>query len=101
MTADEQVLSLMRVLAPVVEERRHYGLKIEDAEVYARAILTSPAFRAIVAAERAAAWDEGHRTYQQFGPDGCECAAYNENECGCGLYGTNVVTPNPYREVTS
>lgn len=45
----------------------------------------------------AQAWDEGHRTYRQRGPDGCQCAAYSEGECGCGLYGTNIITPNPYR----
>jgi hypothetical protein len=36
---DAEVLALMRLLAPVVEYRRHYGLRMEDAEVYARAAL--------------------------------------------------------------
>lgn len=43
------------------------------------------------------AWDEGHRTRRRLGPDGCECSAWSENECGCGLYGSNIITPNPYR----
>ena len=45
----------------------------------------------------AAAWDEGHRTPKRRGPDDCRCAAYNEDECGCGEYGSNIITPNPYR----
>lgn len=36
---DAEVLALMRLLAPVVEQRRHHGLNIEDAEVYARTVL--------------------------------------------------------------
>ncbi len=51
--SDAEVLAVMRILAPVVEERRNYGLKIEDAEVYARAILASD-WHAIIAAEREA-----------------------------------------------
>lgn len=43
------------------------------------------------------AWDEGHRTYRRRGPDSCVCEAWNESECGCGEYGTNIITPNPYR----
>jgi hypothetical protein len=39
--SDRDVLALMRLLAPVVERRRHYGLKVEDAEVYARTILAA------------------------------------------------------------
>lgn len=37
--SDAEVLELMRILAPLVEHRRHYGLRIEDAEVYAREVL--------------------------------------------------------------
>ena len=43
-------------------------------------------------------WDEGHRTRVQRGPDGCTCNAWNEDECGCGEYGTGpIITPNPYK----
>jgi hypothetical protein len=38
---DADVLALMRELSPVVEHRRHHGLSIEDAEVYARTVLAS------------------------------------------------------------
>lgn len=51
-----------------------------------------------VTAEKA--WDEGHRTPQARGDDGCMCGAWNEDECGCGKYGTGpIITPNPYRKV--
>lgn len=49
----------------------------------------------------ARAWDEGHRTPQQLGDDNCRCDAWSSDECGCGLYGSNVVTPNPYRDATT
>lgn len=39
--ADADVLALMRVLSPVVEHRRHYGLNREHAEVYARTVLAA------------------------------------------------------------
>lgn len=51
--ADADVLALMRVLQPVVENRRHCGLRIEDAEVYARTILASPWLADLIAKERA------------------------------------------------
>lgn len=57
------------------------------------AMLASPAFRAILAD----AWDEGHRTHPKLGPDDCLCGAWSDSECGCGIYGSNVITPNPYR----
>lgn len=50
---------------------------------------------------KAEAWDEGHRTWQQRGPDDCQCYAYSESECGCGLYGTGELLSlksNPYRD---
>lgn len=50
-----------------------------------------------LATAKADAWDEGHRTYRKLGSDECECGAWHDAECGCGLYGTNVITPNPYR----
>lgn len=46
--------------------------------------------------DMARAWWEGHMTYRRLGPDNCTCSAWNESECGCGEYGSNVVTPNPY-----
>ena len=46
----------------------------------------------------AEAWWAGHMTYRRLGPDNCHCSAWNESECGCGEYGSNVITPNPYRE---
>ena len=64
----------------------------EDA-AYARADA-----RAALEAVAADLWDEGHRTRVQRGPDGCTCNAWNEDECGCGEFGTGpIVTPNPYR----
>lgn len=54
--------------------------------------------RAALEAVAADIWDEGHRTRVQRGPDGCTCNAWNEDECGCGEYGTGpIITPNPYR----
>jgi hypothetical protein len=50
--SDQDVLALMRELGPTVERRRHYGLKIEDAEVYARTVLTSDWLAAHVEAVR-------------------------------------------------
>lgn len=52
---------------------------------------------AVLERRMASAWDEGHRTYRKLGPDGCMCGAWSDSECGCGLYGSNVITPNPYR----
>ena len=49
----------------------------------------------------ARAWWEGHMTDRRLGPDDCQCAAWNESECGCGEYGTNVITLNPYDRVTT
>lgn len=54
--------------------------------------------RAALEAVAADIWDEGHRTRVQRGPDGCTCNAWNEDECGCGEYGTGpIITPNPYK----
>lgn len=47
----------------------------------------------------AVAWDRGHRTRRALGPDNCRCGAHNESECGCGCYGSNVITVNPYRSI--
>ena len=48
---------------------------------------------------KAEAWDEGHRTPQDREPDGCQCGAWYEGECACGLFGTGtIITPNPYRK---
>lgn len=47
---------------------------------------------------KAEAWDEGHRTRQRREMDDCNCNAWSEGECACGLYGTGkIITPNPYR----
>ena len=80
---DEQILELMRLLAPVVEDRRHHGLEIEDAEVYARTVLAagwqSPEQ---VEQSKAVVWDEGEA-------DG----RHNEHEFRPGKQMTN-----PYRK---
>ena len=48
---------------------------------------------------KAEAWDEGHRTPQDREPDDCQCGAWYEGECACGLFGTGtIITPNPYRK---
>lgn len=48
---------------------------------------------------KAEAWDEGHRTPQEREPDDCQCGAWYDGECGCGLFGTGeIITPNPYRQ---
>lgn len=51
--------------------------------------------------DMARAWQEGHMTYRRLGPDDCKCEAWNESECGCGEYGSNVITPNPYRDASA
>jgi hypothetical protein len=54
-----------------------------------------------VSTAKAAAWVEGHLTRQRLGPDECHCSAWSENECACGKYGSNVITVNPYVEVSA
>lgn len=61
-------------------------------------VVTERRARAALEAVAADIWDEGHRTRVQRGPDGCTCNAWNEDECGCGEYGTGpIITPNPYK----
>lgn len=52
----------------------------------------------LIREREARAWDKGHHTFQLLGPDGCRCSAWSAHECGCGLYGSNIITPNPYRD---
>jgi len=54
-----------------------------------------------LAAEKAKAWEEGHRHRQRLGPDDCACGAWYEGECACGQYGTGdllSLADNPHRE---
>jgi hypothetical protein len=52
-----------------------------------------------VVRQKAAAWDEGHKTPWKREPDDCRCSAWSSIECACGRYGTGrITTPNPYRQ---
>lgn len=81
------------------------GMEGPDRLKYADAIITagwlSPAaVTAKIAEAKAEAWSEGHLIRQRFGPDDCPCSAWNEDECGCGLYNSGEIVSlddNPYR----
>ena len=48
----------------------------------------------------AKAWDEGHETWWERGPDGCDCDVTRWEDCSCFLYGTGdllSLAQNPYR----
>jgi hypothetical protein len=48
----------------------------------------------------AAAWDEGHNARRSRGRSKCNCGAWSDGECACGLYGTGELLSmkdNPYR----
>ena len=65
----------------------------EDA-AYARA-------EALAALETVAAdiWDEGYEAGEWNAEEVCKCAAWNEDECGCGNYGNgHRIKRNPYKE---
>lgn len=88
MTADEQVEALADWLAiylsiytlpanygPAMYGQTHRSVAENVAPVIVEHMTTSPAFRAIVAAERAAAWDEAAALAEQVGFD----MAYESN----------------------
>lgn len=56
---------------------------------------------ALAALEAIAAdiWDEGYEAGEWNAEEVCKCAAWNEDECGCGNYGNgHRIKRNPYKE---
>ena len=44
-------------------------------------------------------WDEGYEAGEWNAEEVCKCAAWNEDECGCGNYGNgHRIKRNPYKE---
>ena len=55
--------------------------------------------RAALEAVAADIWDEGYTAAEWNAEEVCKCAAWNEDECGCGNYGNGHRTKrNPYKE---
>ena len=55
--------------------------------------------RAVLEAVAADIWDEGYTAAEWNAEEVCKCAAWNEDECGCGNYGNGHRTKrNPYKE---
>ena len=60
-----------------------------------------PELLALAALEAVAAdiWDEGYEAGEWNAEEVCKCAAWNEDECGCGNYGNgHRIKRNPYKE---
>ena len=62
-----------------------------------------PDFRVhmIAALEAVAAdiWEDGYAAAEWNAEEVCKCAAWNEDECGCGNYGNgHRIKRNPYKE---
>lgn len=50
-------------------------------------------------AVKAQIWDEGYAAAEWNAEEVCKCAAWNEDECGCGNYGNgHRIKRNPYKE---
>lgn len=55
--------------------------------------------RAALEAVAADIWDEGYAAAEWNAEEVCKCAAWNEDECGCGNYGNgHRIKRNPYKE---
>ena len=55
--------------------------------------------RAALGAVAADIWDEGYAAAEWNAEEVCKCAAWNEDECGCGNYGNgHRIKRNPYKE---
>ena len=54
---------------------------------------------AAIEAVAADIWDEGYAAAEWNAEEVCKCAAWNEDECGCGNYGNgHRIKRNPYKE---